>query len=62
MTQTLDRPVLDDDVSDLSQQGDLAAVEAVDPTVADLMRQEARRQVTTLEMIASENHVSARGA
>ena len=46
------------DLADLSQQGDLDAVEAADPAVADLMRQEAARQATTLEMIASENHVS----
>ena len=46
------------DLSELSQQGDLDAVEAADPQVADLMRREAVRQATTLEMIASENHVS----
>jgi glycine hydroxymethyltransferase len=30
-----------------------------DPQVAEIIEQEARRQETTLEMIASENHVSA---
>src|SRR3954453_2698234 len=29
-----------------------------DPQIAELIRQEARRQETTLELIASENHVS----
>jgi glycine hydroxymethyltransferase len=29
-----------------------------DPQIADLIRQEERRQATTLELIASENHVS----
>ena len=37
---------------------DLSGVEAVDPDIARLIRQEAHRQATTLEMIASENHVS----
>jgi glycine hydroxymethyltransferase len=30
-----------------------------DPKVAELIRQESRRQATTLELIASENHVSS---
>src|SRR6266513_2848671 len=29
-----------------------------DPQIAELMTQESRRQETTLELIASENHVS----
>src|SRR5580704_5199683 len=29
-----------------------------DPKIAELIRQEARRQESTLELIASENHVS----
>ena len=36
----------------------LALVAAQDPDVADLMAREAERQATTLELIASENHVS----
>src|SRR6059058_5615527 len=31
----------------------------VDPQIAELIAQEQRRQETTLELIASENHVSA---
>ena len=34
------------------------SLEAADPKVADMIRREAQRQATTLEMIASENHVS----
>jgi len=30
-----------------------------DPRIADLIRKEADRQANTLELIASENHVSA---
>ena len=37
----------------------LALVGAHDPQVSALMAQEAERQATTLELIASENHVSA---
>lgn len=37
----------------------LALVAAQDPDVASLMGREAERQSTTLELIASENHVSA---
>src|SRR5690606_16420282 len=37
---------------------DISAVEAIDPAVADVLRKEAYRQATTLELIASENHVS----
>ena len=29
-----------------------------DPQIAEFIAQEARRQATTLELIASENHVS----
>ena len=34
------------------------AIDRVDPDVADILRQEAQRQASTLELIASENHVS----
>src|SRR3712207_2021160 len=33
-------------------------IEQIDPQVADLIRSEQRRQESTLELIASENHVS----
>jgi glycine hydroxymethyltransferase len=36
----------------------LSLLEAADPAVADLLTREADRQFTTLELIASENHVS----
>ncbi len=36
----------------------LSLLERSDPTIADLIRKEARRQESTLELIASENHVS----
>ena len=54
---SLDSAAVVSDVSD-EHPTDLSAVEAVDPQIARLIRQEARRQATTLEMIASENHVS----
>src|SRR5215203_6503786 len=34
-------------------------LEQVDPQIAELIKLESRRQETTLELIASENHVSA---
>src|ERR687897_3168601 len=34
------------------------ALQQTDPKIFDLIRQEQRRQETTLELIASENHVS----
>ena len=34
-------------------------LQQTDPQIAELIRQEAVRQETTLELIASENHVSA---
>jgi glycine hydroxymethyltransferase len=37
---------------------DISAITAEDPQVARILHDEARRQATTLEMIASENHVS----
>jgi len=36
----------------------LSLLERSDPTIADLIRKEAKRQESTLELIASENHVS----
>jgi len=36
-----------------------AQVSAADPAIGDLIRKEAQRQATTIELIASENHVSA---
>src|SRR5215218_8761436 len=33
-------------------------LDQADPQIAELIKQEARRQETTLELIASENHVS----
>ena len=51
--------LLDDDAApDAPDVTDLSSLDAADPTMADLIRREARRQATTLEMIASENHVS----
>ena len=38
--------------------GETDALREADPLVADLIAREAERQATTLEMIASENHVS----
>ena len=38
---------------------DIAAIESKDPAIAALLHKEAARQATTLELIASENHVSA---
>ncbi len=43
---------------DPMSQSLLALVEKQDPDVASIMRHEAQRQATTLELIASENHVS----
>ena len=37
----------------------LGCVERIDPEVAAILAREAERQATTLELIASENHVSA---
>jgi glycine hydroxymethyltransferase len=37
---------------------DISAIASQDPKVARILQDEARRQATTLEMIASENHVS----
>ena len=37
---------------------DISAIAATDPKVARILQNEAHRQATTLEMIASENHVS----
>src|ERR1700759_4261081 len=34
------------------------SINETDPQIADLIRQEEKRQATTLELIASENHVS----
>jgi glycine hydroxymethyltransferase len=36
----------------------MSALDKTDPAVAEILRAELRRQQTTLEMIASENHVS----
>src|SRR3954464_4789720 len=36
----------------------MSNIQETDPQVADLIRQEEKRQATTLELIASENHVS----
>jgi glycine hydroxymethyltransferase len=41
-----------------SGAGSLRALEQTDPEIADLVRREARRQATSLELIASENFVS----
>ena len=37
----------------------VALIEATDPAVADILRAEADRQSSTLELIASENHVTS---
>ncbi len=34
-------------------------LQQTDPQIAELIRQEQQRQASTLELIASENHVSA---
>src|SRR4051812_9988844 len=36
----------------------MSNIQETDPQIADLIRQEEKRQATTLELIASENHVS----
>ncbi len=36
----------------------MSALDKTDPAIADILRAELRRQQTTLELIASENHVS----
>ena len=41
-----------------SGAGSLRALEQADPEIADCVRREARRQATSLELIASENFVS----
>ena len=43
---------------DALSQGLLDLLQEQDPTVANIMAREADRQATTLELIASENHVS----
>ncbi len=52
--KTTDHPSLDPISLDL-----LNVLEQADPAVADLLAAEADRQANTLELIASENHVSA---
>ena len=37
----------------------MSSLAQIDPQIAELMRQESQRQASTLELIASENHVSA---
>src|SRR4051795_10170961 len=37
----------------------LQHIQQTDPAIAELIQQESRRQESTLELIASENHVSA---
>ena len=49
-------PTYDDASAD--PLGTLGAIRDADPEVGELVAREARRQATTLEMIASENHVS----
>ncbi|MAO24331.1 MAG: glycine hydroxymethyltransferase, partial [Phycisphaerae bacterium] len=39
-------------------QAILDTIAATDPQVADIVRAEAQRQETTIELIASENHAS----
>ena len=53
MTHTTETPVLDPLSLEL-----LASIESADPQVASSMAQESIRQQYTLELIASENHVS----
>src|SRR5665213_2117953 len=43
---------------DLAHGGLPMALREIDPEIADLMAQELHRQESTLELIASENHVS----
>jgi glycine hydroxymethyltransferase len=38
---------------------DMPDLEATDPEIADLIRHEERRQFTGIELIASENYISA---
>ena len=53
MNNTTDTPILDPISLEL-----LSALEIVDPQIAESMAAEAKRQQFTLELIASENHVS----
>ena len=53
MTNTTELPILDPISIEL-----LNALETADPTIAESMAAEAQRQQYTLELIASENHVS----
>ncbi|HJN71774.1 MAG TPA: serine hydroxymethyltransferase, partial [Phycisphaerales bacterium] len=53
MTNTTESPILDKMSTEL-----LAVLEVADPQVAESMAAEAKRQQFTLELIASENHVS----
>jgi glycine hydroxymethyltransferase len=43
---------------DTLTRGESDALDSTDPAIADLLRREARRQTTSLELIASENFVS----
>jgi glycine hydroxymethyltransferase len=47
-----------EEVAESESGGALDAVRAADPAVADALRAETERQHSTLELIASENHVS----
>ena len=53
MTNTTESPILDPMSLEL-----LSALEVADPQIAESMANEANRQQHTLELIASENHVS----
>ena len=57
MTTTPDAPTAAAALDPLSA-GLLELIEANDPDVAGLLRAESERQATTLELIASENHVT----
>jgi len=51
-------PTTTPNVLDESSRRLIELLQASDPAVADLMAKEAERQATTLELIASENHVT----
>jgi glycine hydroxymethyltransferase len=57
MSRTTPTSAADTPTLDSISQAMLELLETRDPAVSEILRNEARRQATTLELIASENHV-----